>query len=79
MIQLVNQMNRQKFTLADTPIGYTHTNESIIGEYQWGTLQPYMYFFHDDNTTLICGDAGNGNYDVVAKFGKDTSLSEPKE
>ena len=69
-------MNRKKLSLAETPIGYIHTNESIVGEYVFGPLHLYTYYFSNDDTTLICGDAGNGNYKVIAKFGTDTSGSE---
>lgn len=61
-------MYRDKYTLADTPIGYIHTTESVIGEFNFISLSLYLYAFYDDDTTLICGDAGNGNYEVLQSF-----------
>lgn len=69
-------MNRKKLTLAETPIGYVHTNESIAEEHIFGSLHLYTYYFSNDDTTLICSDVGNGNYKVIAKFGIDTSGSD---
>jgi len=66
--------NRQKYTLENTPIGYVHTMESILekedaGKTQHQTLSCYLYALSNDETTLICSDAGNGNYNVIGIYG----------
>ena len=69
-------MERQQYTLKDTPVGYTHISESIIGEVGLVQLSYKLYAICDEKTTLICTDAGNGNYTVNDIYG-ESNVKDP--